>query len=490
MANIAVWLRTVRGRLTVFNLALLGALFIAIGLGQYLLLRAYLQRQLEFSLRATARAVLAQQQISSAPDEAFASLAPRAAAQLVTHDTLALAIDGKGAVILPDASADDTGSAQAASLQLQPADVLARLRAGEAEINFAVDLPGASSGIAVVVPVARVGGPLEGALIVVGDIDPNRRALSGLAVITLLTLVALALIVIPGSSLAARGALQPLRRMVTTTRQIAAGDLTRRVDEIAGAPDEVSQLARSFNQMLAQLQLLFEQQQQLVADASHELRTPLTAIQGALDVLMMGGAQDNPQAAAQLLSGARREVARLTRLVNDLLQLHTAERGPRPLGPVDVLPLLQDVQQSGARLAADAGSGITVELADGSDDCGCRVLAEPDGLRQVLLNLTDNAVKFAPAGSVVTLAVRRAGNQLAISVQDHGPGIAPEHLPHIFKRFYRGDAARARQSGAMGGSGLGLAIAAQLVAAMNGELSVRSAVGQGSTFTVTLSAVD
>ncbi|MDP9379867.1 MAG: HAMP domain-containing histidine kinase [Chloroflexota bacterium] len=279
----------------------------------------------------------------------------------------------------------------------------------------------------------------------------------------------------------AGAALRPIDRITQTARAIGAEqDFARRVP-YTHANDEVGRLASTFNTMLAQLGGAYTQvetalraQRRFVADASHELRTPLTSIRG--NVALLGRqppiAEEDRSA---VLADTEEETDRLIRLVNDLLLLARADAG-RPLKsePVAVGTLIDDV----CRQARGLASGRRVECEDAGD---LAVLADRDSLKQVILILLDNALKFSSPDTPVTIAVTEAEGQVTTSVRDVGPGIEPDKLPHIFERFYRGDVSR---SGT--GSGLGLAIAKQLTEAQHGDLTVRSEVGKGSTFTVSL----
>jgi signal transduction histidine kinase len=228
--------------------------------------------------------------------------------------------------------------------------------------------------------------------------------------------------------------------------------------------------------MLARLEELFKAQQRLVADVSHELRTPLTTIQGNVDLLRRGAA-DDPSTRTSTLRAIADETTRMRRLVNDLLLLAQADSGLKLYQrPVEMDTLLLEVYRQAQVMA----QGITVRL--GAEDQAL-VLGDADRLRQLLLNLVDNALKHTPAGSgEVTLTLRRAGGWVRVSVEDNGAGISAEDLPHIFQRFYRADPSRSRP----GGSGLGLAIARWIAEAHGGRIEVESQVGKGSTFTLWL----
>jgi signal transduction histidine kinase len=281
--------------------------------------------------------------------------------------------------------------------------------------------------------------------------------------------------------LLAGAALRPIDRIIQTARAIGAErDFTRRV-AYRGPNDEVGRLATTFNVMLTELHATYRQvaqalqaQRRFVGDASHELRTPLTTIRGNLELLRREPPIGESDRRA-VLSDTIDETERLARLVNDLLALARADAGWQPaLDPVAVDALVEEVCRQARLLAPDRPI-----VADVSRDV--TVVANRDLLKQVLLILVDNALKHTPPSGAVTIAAMAEGEQVALGVRDEGPGIAPDMLPHLFERFYRGDSARTE-----GGTGLGLAIARALVEAQGGAIAVESCAGAGSVFTVRL----
>ncbi|MGH2346819.1 MAG: sensor histidine kinase, partial [Chloroflexota bacterium] len=272
----------------------------------------------------------------------------------------------------------------------------------------------------------------------------------------------------------AGAAVRPINRITHTAQEIGATqDFSRRVAH-SGPPDEVGRLAATFNTMLARLQAAFQTQRRFVADASHELRTPLTSIRGNLGLLQ----RDPPIAEADrvaVLTDLVSESERLSRLVGDLLTLARTDTG-RPLrhDPVPLAPLVADVVR---RLAVLHPDRLIRKEAQGD----ATALSDPDALTQILLILLDNALKFTPPEGTVSVTTTVRDGRIAITVRDTGPGIAADALPHIFERFYQGDAARAGT-----GTGLGLSIARALVEGLHGTIEVESGVGAGSVFAVTL----
>jgi two-component system OmpR family sensor kinase len=274
--------------------------------------------------------------------------------------------------------------------------------------------------------------------------------------------------------------LRPLDKLAGTAEAIAAGDLRRRVRFPFGR-NEVARVGGAFDHMVDRIAENIYSQQRFVADASHELRTPLTSLEGLSEMLLIGADRGDERAMQRTVRAMYGELGRMSRLVADLLTLSRLDSSvPLTLQPVDVGRLLRDIADQMAPIAEAKDVHLVVDAKDPAT-----VQAEPDKLRQVVLNLVDNAVRFSPPGKSVLMTVRRdpAHDQALIDVEDQGPGIAAEDLPHIFDRFYRGDPSRAR---ATGNSGLGLAIAQAIVQAHGGTLTAVSAPGEGARFTVAL----
>lgn len=271
--------------------------------------------------------------------------------------------------------------------------------------------------------------------------------------------------------------LHPVDAMAHTARAIgSSADFTRRLP-VPLHHDELRRLAETFNEMLARLEAAFQSQQQFLADAAHELRTPLATIRTNLEIWQRSGDDAEREAVAR---SAVREADRMGRLVADLLFLARGdlERPPRRV-PVALDRILLDVYA----LQRSLPERIELVLDDFAQ---VMVEGDPDQLRQLVLNLVDNALRYTPAGGRVTLGLARQGARATIRISDTGPGIPPEHLPNIFDRFYRIDDARARHTG---GAGLGLAISQQIAEAHGGRIEVVSAEGRGTTFIVDLPAL-
>jgi signal transduction histidine kinase len=274
----------------------------------------------------------------------------------------------------------------------------------------------------------------------------------------------------------ARGMTQPLRDMAAAARRLEQGDYTTRV-HVRGL-DEVGQLAAAFNRMSAELEDLERSRRDLVANVSHELKTPIAAIRAHLENLADGVEEADPKTLQVMLA----QTERLTRLVDQLLDLSRLESGEAPFQHevVAIAPLV-------SRVISEITIGRSISDVRLDAEVPDDVVAEADAERihQVLFNLVDNAVRFTPPGGEIVVSGMRVDGRVRIRVADTGVGIAPDHLPRVFERFYRVDASRSRDDG---GTGIGLAIARSIVEGHGGRIVAESEPGHGSTFTFDLPA--
>jgi heavy metal sensor kinase len=280
-----------------------------------------------------------------------------------------------------------------------------------------------------------------------------------------------------GGYLVAKRSLAPLGWMAEQARRISGSNLEARLD-IGRAAEELEILAAAFNELLARLDQTFDSMRRFVADASHELRTPIAVIRGEADVAL---SQNRPAAAyRETLAVILDESRRLSRLVDDLLNLARADAGKVQLQQREFYfgDLLQECCRSAQVLASTRGIAVEWQSPEDVPYCGDEEL-----LHRLLMNLLDNAIRHTPPGGRVNVSLETGDSGVRLRVADTGTGIAPEALPHLFDRFYRGDAARSRQDG---GFGLGLAIVKWVAESHHGTVEVASQPGAGSTFTVTL----
>lgn len=290
-------------------------------------------------------------------------------------------------------------------------------------------------------------------------------------------LAAIALALVAGTLLA-RLIIAPVEAIARASAIVSAGDLQQRVSTSSGIT-ELNSLGLAFNQMTLSLRQAEQAKNAFVADVTHELRTPLTVIKGTVETLE-DGALDDVAGRGALLTSMQRETDRLIRLVNDLLLLTRADAGALKLEmhPLDLAALARARCSHLASLAARSSVQFAV-----TGLASAWALADADRTSQVLDNLLDNAIRFSPPGSVVTVEVGTDAAECRCAVHDCGPGISEAHLPYIFDRFYRTDTSRNRQTG---GAGLGLAIARALILAQGGGIGAESVQGHGTTIRFSL----
>jgi two-component system, OmpR family, sensor kinase len=288
--------------------------------------------------------------------------------------------------------------------------------------------------------------------------------------------IALAVSLAAGWFLAGR-ALRPVDAITLAAQRIAAGDLSQRLT-MPTAPDEIGRLAGTFNNMIGRLDTSFRQIRQFTSDASHELRTPLTVMKGETElVLRRPRALEDYQA---VLESNLEEIDRMTRIVEELLFLSRADMGEVKMEskPVLLEALVEDIHRQAPLLGQDRNIEVVLGTV-----MPALVQGDELRLRELLLNLVENAIKYSHPGGKVEIGLVTVGQEAILSVTDQGIGIGSEDHTKIFNRFFRTDGARNHTKK---GTGLGLAICAWIVEFHKGRISVKSAVGQGSTFTVTL----
>lgn len=286
-------------------------------------------------------------------------------------------------------------------------------------------------------------------------------------------LVATAIALLLGMLLA-RTISEPVQALIQATRRVAQGDLNHEAP--VRSRDEIGQLAASFNQMTANLARSNELRRQMTADIAHDLRTPTSVILGYTEALSDGKLQGT----ADMYQIMHKEAQQLNHMIEDLRTLSLADAGELPLVRQTVSPQALLADAAAAYQVQASNQGVTLRVEAATDLPSIHV--DPGRINQVLANLISNALRHTPSGGEVVLAATHQAERLILSVKDTGSGIAPEDLPHIFRRFYRSDKARSQN----GESGLGLAIARSIVEMHNGRISAESFPGQGTTLTITL----
>lgn len=463
------WFRSIRARLTIWYAGVLAAILLLYGAGVYVFLRQSLYQELDRQLRDDFEA--AEEGLERRDDDAISRRAGTAIGHHEEHEfgQRWLAVwDLDGSLLYREGPAEPV---------VPPPD--STDRAGKRGTVRTVVIVGSPplrvhsdtypiGGSPVLIRVARseagVRHELEELLVGMGLGLPVAVLLAGLG----------------GFFLAGR-ALKPVGQMAARAETITAERLEERLP-IENPDDELGRLGTVFNETLARLERSFETLRRFTADAAHELRTPLTALRSVGEVALREG-QAN-EGSREVLGSMLEEVDRLTRLVDTLLTLSRSDRGQVEIRRerLDLRAFARETAEYLEVLAEEKGQRIVLE-----GDSGIYARADPRLLRQAVLNILDNAIRYSPDGVPIRVAVRRQSGAAVLEVTDRGPGIAPEHQDRIFERFYRVDVARSRETG---GAGLGLSIAQWAVRANGGTIEVESQVGAGSCFRICLPLAD
>ncbi len=326
-----------------------------------------------------------------------------------------------------------------------------------------------------VTAVLRVGMPMRATR------DAARRSLSILLVAALVIASGVSLV----GWLLASNLARPIQVLTQAAGNMERGDLGVRVKP--SGPQELRRLTEAFNSMANRLQSSVNELRAFVANASHELRTPLTVVKLRTEALREG-ALEEPDVATRFLNEIETEVDRLVRMVNDLLDLSRMEAGmvPAERTPLNLGAIANEVRETFSIRASRAEVSLELDVEAGLP----KIMGNEDQVRRVLYNLVENAIKYTPNNGCVEMLLRPGPkeNSVRFLVRDTGPGIAPEHLPHVFERFYRAETTVSRP-GVARGSGLGLAIAKSIVETHGGEIGVSSQMGNGTTFWADFPAV-
>ncbi len=309
-------------------------------------------------------------------------------------------------------------------------------------------------------------------------ISEINEVLGNLFSIFLLLIPIAVVISIGGGWFLAARSFKPVDDITRTARAITAHNLDQRIKS-SGVDDELGRLVATFNEMISRLQLSFAQIQQFSSDASHELRTPLTIMRGELELALRSKKQ-SPEEYRTVLSSSLEETLRMSSIIENLLSLAKADvaRPTANFSDVWLRPIIQELYEDSTMLAENKHITVTLGTLDDA-----LILGDAVRLRQLFLNLIDNAIKYTAENGLVEISLFREGTNVKVRVKDTGMGIPTEDLAKIFDRFYRVDKARSRE---LGGSGLGLSISKWIVDIHGGTISVESEINVGSIFTVLL----
>ena len=449
---------SIRVRLTLWYVALLAVILVAFSGVLYVSLSRSLSQELDLTLSTEATRLIASMD--------FGSGGPQLGGEGPDNlriGTVAALYDSAGRRLL----AYDPR-------QLLPAlpDALARAAQGR-QTFMTAPLPDGTQWRVMTTPVTENGIQI-GILQVGRPVAEVNATLRQLALLLALAVPFTLLVASAGGLFLAARALDPIDRITRAAAAIGAEDLSRRLN--FRTRDEVGQLAATFDRMLDRLERAFGRQRQFTADASHELRTPLTMLASQIDVALER--ERTPDEYIELLQSLREDGARMAQLVSELLTLARADAGQQLLAreELDLGELVRSVAEAMQPLAVQRGVQLNEDVKQQA-----LVLGDQTRLTQLVINLVDNALRYTSPGGTVSVAVMGQAGWATLRVEDTGVGIAAEHLPHLFERFYRADPARARTDG---GAGLGLAIAQWITQAHGGQISVDSTLGQGTTFSV------
>ncbi len=471
-----ILLRTsLKFRLSVMHLVLLAVLLVIFSYGIFTANRNFLIQTTAVRLRAQAKPVIenwrSRIEGRSTIDR---DSARQLAVDLTSRDTAALVLDERGRILAsgkqpgpePDpVSPDETFFEKSLSGNN---DITYEAETGEGRFLVALIPVRSSGGAPEVIGVVQLSTSMDG----IYEILDKQKTMLELGILIILAAGAAA-----GYWITSRS-LKDLTAMVKTCNKIAEGDLDTRIN-LPVRKDEIGAVASAFDDMISRIEDLFEAQTRFIASAAHELRTPLTAIQGSLEVLMRG-AQDDPDSFRRLTQGMYREVTRLNRMCEQLLDLSRVKKNPEVSKErINLDVFFREFAQYAVMMAGDR------ELSFKGDP-GVVISADPDSFKQILFNLVDNAVQHTSGKGRISVSWNKHDSFAVISVDDNGGGIKPEDLPRIFEPFYRGDTSRSRISG---GTGLGLAIVKNLVDANGGEISISSTVNKGTLIEISFPSV-
>jgi heavy metal sensor kinase len=473
--------RTIRGRLTAWYAAALVLTVAVFGMVAYVAGRGAALQELDRRIEATANLAVgiltesyrAGNVVVRDDSAGKPQLAADLAATLEAVPDYLVILHREGRVLFL--------SPAARALTLSQVDELRQLGAAAGTARGTIRLSPDGPTLHYAVRPAAGADPRLGAVLAAGDTGPTQQALQRLSATLILIVLAGILGAILIGEWIARHALEPVDRIITEVREITDGrSLHRRLAEPM-VKDEIGRLAATLNGMLVRLERSFAALRRFTADASHELKTPLTVLRAGVERMIT-----NPKAAPEslpVLEETLAEINRMTELVDALLTLARADEGQADLHreSVDLRAIVEEARETGELLAEHAG--VTIEVAMPVDPVVLDV--DPSRIRQLILNLVENAVKYTPHGGTVRVQLAASDGRVQLSVADTGIGIAPGDLPHVFDRFWRADTARTR-TGDRSGTGLGLAICKWIAEAHGGSIDVQSRPGRGTVFTVSL----
>ena len=465
---------SVRARLTAWYVSLLAAILIAVIVLIYVLLARALYVRIDDGLQAVVQVATTSLANDLNEGQDTADAARSTAAELASRQTMLAIYDGGGRLLAEAGREDDI---------LIPLPPPADIPAGDELLLTIVETDDRDDRHRLALRRVTIPSFTVEYVIVAGtSLEPTDEELESLRAI-LIYVVPLSLVVagIGGWFLAGRS-LSPVVAMADRARKIGVENISERLP-VANPRDELGLLAGTFNDLLARLEASLVLQRQFMADASHELRTPVTTARTASSVALQQATRAEEDY-RETLALIEQEMVRLSRIVDDMFTLARADAGSYPVRPMPMYldEVVEEVVRALQVVASTRRVAIVASALQPAPFTG-----DEDLVRRLIVNILDNAVRYAPADSSVRVALDRAGRTYAISVSDDGPGIPADIQPRIFERFYRVDAARARGDG---GAGLGLALARWIAQVHGGDVTLAASSRLGSTFVITLPAPD
>lgn len=466
---------SVRVRLALWYVGVLALVLVVFSIGVYVLLSRALHERIDDGLRSLVEVAIKSLTNDLEEGQTFQSSAQSTAAELFNSQQALAIFDGSGRLLAENSSGDQYH---------QQLPDLSEIPEGEINLYTALEEDD-DDYLRLAVRRVKLSLASEPYIILAGQsLEPVEDELESLTEILFYAVPTMLLMAGLGGWFLARQSLAPVVAMSERARRIGAENLDKRLP-IANPRDELGQLAMAFNELLERLSAAFAQQRQFMADASHELRTPLSVIYAAGDVTLEQPHREEGEY-RDAIAMMNEQTRRLTRIVEDMFTLARADAGRYPLRQSKFYldEMLEETARAGSILAAS--KNITIKVGELSET---PFYGDEDLLRQMTLNLLENAIKHTLPGGVVRLSLSRGKDTYQIEVSDNGPGIPPESQPHIFERFYRADKARSRSEAAQGGgAGLGLAIARWIVEAHKGNLVLSRSDQSGTTFVVVFPA--
>lgn len=465
-------IETVRARLTVWYVTSLAAALIVVGGLIYVLLARALYVRIDENLTAVARIAMTSLANDLTEGQDVADAARSTAAELASSQQMLLIYDGAGHLLAEQGRDDDLEFTLPAVEEIpdgepmlltveEPRDRTDRHRLA---LRRATVQPGTVHYVIVIgASLERTDEELESLREILWYVGPLALLLAGV-----------------GGWFLARRSLAPVMAMAERARKIGVENLSGRLP-VGNRRDELGRLAQTFNDLLGRIEESMSQQRQFMADASHELRTPVATARTAASVALQQASRGEDEY-RQALEIIEQQSSRLSRIVDDMFTLARADGGNYPvrMTPMYLDEIAEEVARAERVLAR--AKNVSVQTAAPSS---AAFVGDEDLIRRLLLNLVDNAVRHAPEQSTVEIALEQDAGRYTIAIRDAGPGIPPHVQPHIFERFYRGDAERPRDQ-PYDGAGLGLALARWIAREHGGDISLADSSAAGTTFLITL----